>query len=53
MKIEIKRSINPIKYKNAINILEKKVEKIIKFCKPFPKLNAASNPPGGLALFIL
>ncbi len=29
MKIEIKRSINPIKYNNAINILEKKVEKII------------------------
>ena len=29
MKIEIKRSINPIKYNDAINILEKKVEKII------------------------
>jgi len=29
MKIKIKRSINPIKYNNAINILEKKVEKII------------------------
>ncbi len=29
MKIEIKRSINPIKYNYAINILEKKVEKII------------------------
>ena len=29
MKIKIKRSINPIKYYNAINILEKKVEKII------------------------
>ena len=29
MKIEIKRSIKPIKYNNAINILEKKVEKII------------------------
>ena len=29
MKIEIKRSINPIKYNMAINILEKKVEKII------------------------
>ncbi len=29
MKIQIKRSINPIKYNNAINILEKKVDKII------------------------
>jgi len=29
MKIEIKRSINPVKYNDAINILEKRVEKII------------------------